>query len=77
MRRDYGTEKNTRIRLPKNLYAAIEKRAQVRLRSANSEMIALLKIGMVSKADEVEALEAADKLTASFESKEPKEDATG
>ena len=65
--------KNTRIRLPKSLYDAVEKRARVRLRSVNSEMIALLKIGLVSKVEEVEALEAANKLTARFERKEPEE----
>ena len=61
--------KKTLIRLPASLYALIETRAAASLRSINSEMIALLKIGLIQNRKEAELLSAADDLLAKNEKK--------
>lgn len=52
--------KQMMIRIPERLYVIVERRAQKRLRSINSEMVVLLKMGLVSKESEDKALAAAD-----------------
>ena len=56
--------KKTLIRLPLSLYGLIETRAKASLRSANSEMIALLKIGLIQNQLEAKQLASADALLA-------------
>jgi hypothetical protein len=48
------------LRMPENLRAAIDKRAEKRLRSINNEIVILLKLGLVSETEESEALNTAD-----------------
>jgi len=62
--------KKTLIRLPQPLYDLIETRAKASLRSVNSEMIALLKIGLIQNRKEAELLSAADQLLSQSEKKE-------
>jgi len=56
------TTKRFLLRLPLDLYDAVEARAQKHLRSVNNEIITLLKLGMVNERDEAEALDAANKV---------------
>lgn len=49
------------LRMPENLRAAIDKRAEKRLRSINNEIVVLLKLGLANETEESEALNAADK----------------
>jgi len=55
-------KKRVLVRLPSQLHSVISKRASQHLRSINSELIVLLKRGLVSVEPEAEALSAADKL---------------
>jgi hypothetical protein len=64
--------KKTLIRLPFSLYGHIEKRAKASLRSVNSEMIALLKIGLTQNQLEAEHLIAADSMLRQGKIKQPK-----
>ena len=50
------------LRLPDNLRGAVEKRAEMHLRSVNNEMVVLLKMGLVNEVEESKALTNADKL---------------
>lgn len=54
--------KRTLLRLPEKLHTAIEDRAKQRMRSVNSEMIVLLKLGFVNADNEAQGLRAADAL---------------
>ena len=47
--------------MPENLRAAIDKRAEKRLRSINNEIVILLKLGLANETEESEALNTADK----------------
>jgi len=49
------------LRMPEDLRAVIDKRAENRLRSSNNEIVILLKLGLVNEMKESEALNAADK----------------
>ena len=53
-------KKTTMIRLPQSLYSAIAERAGKRLRSANNEMVVLLKMGLVNEMDEEKALKKSE-----------------
>lgn len=55
-------QKKIVLRLPGDLAKIIEILSEKRLRSLNSQMIALLKIGLVSEMEEQKALAAADEL---------------
>ena len=57
-----ANNKRVLLRLPQNLYDIIENRASQNLRSVNSEMIILLKLGLVNQVDEAQSLKAASKL---------------
>ena len=48
------------VRLPEELHARIKRRAKQRLRSVNSEVIVLLKLGMASERKEAEVLPVED-----------------
>lgn len=50
------------LRMPNELRAAIDKRAEERLRSINNEIVILLKLGLANEADETVALKKANKL---------------
>jgi hypothetical protein len=58
------------LRMPKALRAAIDTRAQERLRSINNEIVILLKLGLANEAEETEALKKADKLITQQEKQE-------
>lgn len=48
--------------MPNELRAAIDKRAEERLRSINNEIVILLKLGLANEADETVALKKANEL---------------
>ena len=50
------------LRLPAELRSAVEARAKGHLRSINNEIIILLKLGLVNRTEESNALNAADKI---------------
>ncbi len=50
------------LRMPNELRAAIDKRAEERLRSINNEIVILLKLGLANEADETVALKRANEL---------------
>lgn len=57
-------EKRVPLRVPADLYEAIQQRAQKRVRSVNGELIALLKLGLASEMDEGAAFEKVDQALA-------------
>lgn len=52
------------LRIPDALRNIIEKRAEVRMRSLNNELLVLLKMGLANELEEPQALSFADKLIA-------------
>jgi hypothetical protein len=50
------------LRLPPSLQSVIAKRAEKRMRSINSEIVILLKLGLANETDEPRALMSADRL---------------
>ena len=68
--------KGTRVftlRMPENLRAAIDRRAEKRLRSINNEIVVLLKLGLVSETEESEALNTADKFISQIKKENQKQ----
>jgi hypothetical protein len=52
------------LRIPDALRNIIEKRAEVRMRSLNNELLVLLKMGLANESEEPQALSFADRLIA-------------
>lgn len=52
------------LRMPIELRAALDNRAEERLRSINNEIVILLKLGLANETEEAEALKKADMLIA-------------
>ena len=50
------------LRIPDALRNIIEKRAEVRMRSLNNELLVLLKMGLANESEEPQALSFADRL---------------
>ena len=59
---DVPVRKRVLVRLPVELHEAIRRRSQRRLRSVNSEIAVLIKLGLVSELPEEAALAQADAL---------------
>ena len=50
------------LRIPDTLRNIIQKRAEVRMRSLNNELLVLLKMGLANESEEPQALSLADRL---------------
>ena len=59
-----AAQKRILLRMPEELHTLIVSRANERLRSVNSELIVLLKRGLVCSSNERESLKMADRLLA-------------